>query len=127
MTGSRSIVIAPPWQTDRISPPRTGKRLVVLWSLLVFALLRGFAVAEWAGSAPGQSVLVTLGALTVAGLLVLAAVRVRAAHPGLGAARARVRTTLRDRTLRTAFLPQRDPDAAGRPRPRAPGTGIAAA
>ncbi|GGQ06348.1 hypothetical protein BKA00_003332 [Actinomadura coerulea] len=99
----------------------------MLWSLLTFALLRGLAVAEWAGSAPGQSVLVTLGALTVAGLLVLAAARVHAARRGLGAARARVRTTMRDRTLRTAFLPQRDPDAAGRPRPRAPGTGIAAA
>ncbi|WP_055485295.1 DUF6412 domain-containing protein [Streptomyces sp. WMMB 322] len=35
--------------------------------------------------------------------------------------RARVRTAIRDRELRTAFLPQRDPDAAGRPRPRAPG------
>ncbi|NDU74035.1 hypothetical protein GWI34_15515 [Actinomadura sp. DSM 109109] len=99
----------------------------MLWSLLISALLRMFAVAEWTGSAPGQSVLVTLGALTVASLLVLAVVRVRAAERRQGAARARVRTTLRDRTLRTAFLPQRDPDAAGRPRPRAPGTGIAAA
>ncbi len=33
----------------------------------------------------------------------------------------RVRTAIRDRARRTAFLPQRDPDAAGRPRPRAPG------
>ncbi|MBT2443194.1 hypothetical protein J7E93_24485 [Streptomyces sp. ISL-36] len=33
----------------------------------------------------------------------------------------RVRTALRDREQRTAFLPQRDPDAAGRSRPRAPG------
>ncbi|MET9874514.1 DUF6412 domain-containing protein [Actinacidiphila glaucinigra] len=33
----------------------------------------------------------------------------------------RVRTALRDREHRTAFLPQRDPDASGRPRPRAPG------
>ncbi|WP_093613689.1 DUF6412 domain-containing protein [Streptomyces indicus] len=34
---------------------------------------------------------------------------------------ARVRTAIRDREQRTAFLPQRDPDAAGRTRPRAPG------
>ncbi|NBE52053.1 DUF6412 domain-containing protein [Streptomyces boluensis] len=34
---------------------------------------------------------------------------------------ARVRTAMRDREQRTAFLPQRDPDAAGRTRPRAPG------
>jgi hypothetical protein len=33
----------------------------------------------------------------------------------------RVRTAIRDRDRRTAFLPQRDPDAKGRPRPRAPG------
>ncbi|WP_435057166.1 DUF6412 domain-containing protein [Streptomyces sp. bgisy060] len=32
-----------------------------------------------------------------------------------------VRTAIRDRERRTAFLSQRDPDAAGRPRPRAPG------
>lgn len=35
--------------------------------------------------------------------------------------RTRVRTALRDREKRTAFLPQRDPDARGRTRPRAPG------
>ncbi|WP_333740671.1 DUF6412 domain-containing protein [Streptomyces sp. IBSBF 2806] len=33
----------------------------------------------------------------------------------------RVRTAIRDRARRTGFLPQRDPDASGRPRPRAPG------
>ncbi|WP_155054723.1 DUF6412 domain-containing protein [Streptomyces blattellae] len=33
----------------------------------------------------------------------------------------RVRTAIRDRDLRTAFLPQSDPDARGRTRPRAPG------
>jgi hypothetical protein len=33
----------------------------------------------------------------------------------------RVRTAIRDQARRTAFLPQRDPDASGRPRPRAPG------
>lgn len=38
----------------------------------------------------------------------------------------RVRTAMRDRALRTAFLPQRDPDAAGRSRPRAPGRALPA-
>ncbi|MGW2637331.1 DUF6412 domain-containing protein [Streptomyces sp. NPDC001348] len=33
----------------------------------------------------------------------------------------RIRTAIRDRARRTAFLPQRDPDAPGRRRPRAPG------
>ncbi|MEV0179559.1 DUF6412 domain-containing protein [Streptomyces sp. NPDC050625] len=38
----------------------------------------------------------------------------------------RVRTAIRDRDRRTAFLPQRDPDASGRPRPRAPGRALPA-
>ncbi|CAL9455967.1 DUF6412 domain-containing protein [Streptomyces sp. enrichment culture] len=38
----------------------------------------------------------------------------------------RVRTAIRDRDLRTAFLPQRDPDARGRRRPRAPGHALPA-
>ena len=38
----------------------------------------------------------------------------------------RVRTAIRDRARRTAFLPQRDPDAKGRTRPRAPGTALPA-
>ncbi|WP_067803571.1 DUF6412 domain-containing protein [Actinomadura formosensis] len=99
----------------------------MVWSLVIAALLRVFAAAEWTATAPGQSVLVALGTLTVAGLLVLAVVRVGAIRRERRSALARVRTTLRERTLRTAFLPQRDPDAAGRPRPRAPGAGIAAA
>ncbi|MFI1048630.1 DUF6412 domain-containing protein [Streptomyces griseoruber] len=38
----------------------------------------------------------------------------------------RVRTAIRDRARRTAFLPQRDPDASSRPRPRAPGRALTA-
>lgn len=38
----------------------------------------------------------------------------------------RVRTAIRDRAHRTAFLPQRDPDAPGRTRPRAPGRALPA-
>jgi hypothetical protein len=38
----------------------------------------------------------------------------------------RVRTAISDRDLRTAFLPQRDPDAPGRRRPRAPGHALPA-
>ncbi|WP_446458887.1 DUF6412 domain-containing protein [Streptomyces rochei] len=40
--------------------------------------------------------------------------------------RTRVRTAIRDRDLRTAFLPQRAPDAPGRRRPRAPGHALPA-
>ncbi|MFI2200691.1 DUF6412 domain-containing protein [Streptomyces sp. NPDC020192] len=38
----------------------------------------------------------------------------------------RVRTAIRDRARRTAFLPQCDPDAPGRRRPRAPGHALPA-
>lgn len=38
----------------------------------------------------------------------------------------RVRTAIRDRARRTAFLSQRDPDARGRTRPRAPGHALPA-
>ncbi|MFB9908372.1 DUF6412 domain-containing protein [Allokutzneria oryzae] len=38
-----------------------------------------------------------------------------------------VAVALRERARRTAFLPQRDPTAPGRPRPRAPGSGSVAA
>ncbi|MET9435166.1 DUF6412 domain-containing protein [Streptomyces sp. NPDC006551] len=64
------------------------------------------------------------GAVVPAAVALAAATVVRAL---LGARTApavpptRVRTALRDRERRTAFLPQRDPDAAGRRRPRAPG------
>ncbi|MFJ3496433.1 DUF6412 domain-containing protein [Streptomyces sp. NPDC086091] len=76
-------------------------------------------------------VLLDAGGLGAAGAVALAATSAAAAAlllSSLAAARAvpavaptRVRTALRDRDRRTAFLPQRDPDAAGRPRPRAPG------
>jgi hypothetical protein len=78
------------------------------------------AVADFVS---GQSLAMSVGTLAVAGLLLLVAtLAVRQDHR---ASPAGVRTTLRERTLRTAFLPQRDPDAAGRPRPRAPGPEIA--
>jgi hypothetical protein len=87
-------------------------------SLMMFAaLLRLIDVL------PGN-VLLTLATLTVASLLLLASrTLARGEHR---ASLARVRTTLRERTLRMAYLAQRDPDAAGRPRPRAPGLKVAA-
>ncbi|MER7954518.1 DUF6412 domain-containing protein [Streptomyces sp. NPDC096030] len=62
----------------------------------------------------GVSAAVALAATTVVCALIGAPV----APP---VPRTRVRTALRDRERRTAFLPQRDPDASGRRRPRAPG------
>lgn len=66
------------------------------------------------------TVAVALAATAAAGAaLVVCAVLASRCVPAV--APTRVRTAMRDRALRTAFLPQRDPDAAGRRRPRAPG------
>lgn len=66
------------------------------------------------------SAAVALAATAAAGsaLLACAVISARCAPP---VPRTRVRTAIRDRERRTAFLPQRDPDARGRTRPRAPG------
>ncbi|MGK5450060.1 DUF6412 domain-containing protein [Streptomyces radiopugnans] len=79
-------------------------------------LLTGLQSAHGGGLAEAAAALAATAAgaaLAVAALLT--ACRARPAPP------ARIRTALRDRERRTAFLPQRDPDASGRPRPRAPG------
>ncbi|MEU0130531.1 MULTISPECIES: DUF6412 domain-containing protein [unclassified Streptomyces] len=67
------------------------------------------------------SAAVALAATAGSGLLVCSVISARCACP---VPRTRVRTALRDRAKRTAFLPQRDPDARGRTRPRAPGTAL---
>ncbi|MER5636398.1 DUF6412 domain-containing protein [Kitasatospora sp. NPDC002227] len=73
-----------------------------------------------------------LTAVAAAAALVLVAgvaASVLATGRALGArAPAYVRSgTIRRHAFRTAFLPQRDPDARGRRRPRAPGAALAAA
>jgi len=64
---------------------------------------------------------VALAATTAAVAAALLTCAVLAARGRVPAPPGRIRTAIRDRERRTAFLPQRDPDAAGRPRPRAPG------
>ncbi|MEU8955946.1 DUF6412 domain-containing protein [Streptomyces sp. NPDC048518] len=76
-----------------------------------------------------EVVLVDTGSLTAAVALAataaassaLAVSSLLAARCAPAVPRTRVRTAIRDRERRTAFLPQRDPDARGRTRPRAPG------
>ncbi|MEU0742548.1 DUF6412 domain-containing protein [Streptomyces sp. NPDC006134] len=71
------------------------------------------------------SVTVALAATAAAGAA-LAACAVIAARCVPVVPPTRVRTAIRDRARRTAFLPQRDPDAPGRRRPRAPGHALPA-
>ncbi|MDU8997085.1 MULTISPECIES: DUF6412 domain-containing protein [Streptomyces] len=86
---------------------------------LLLALLLELAVLD-AGSLPA-AVAVAFTATAAAALAVCALIGSRRAS---AVPRTRVRTAIRDREHRTAFLPQRDPDASGRPRPRAPGRAL---
>lgn len=87
---------------------------------LVGFLLTGAGLTT-ALTAAATSAAVVLVCRTVVGVAAALAVAVPRVPRG------RIRTAIRDRELRTAFLPQRDPDAAGRPRPRAPGRRVATA
>ncbi|KIF02720.1 hypothetical protein PL81_28365 [Streptomyces sp. RSD-27] len=84
-------------------------------SLLVALLLLGGVLGLLSGEAGLAAGMVVLAAAVAVGAAVLAGCLVRPVPPH------RIRTAMRDREQRTAFLPQRDPDASGRSRPRAPG------
>ncbi|WP_099048942.1 DUF6412 domain-containing protein [Streptomyces prasinopilosus] len=106
---------------------RTNPRSAVLAVLLPLLPLLPVVllVLPAAGGLSGLSGTVALAATTAAAatLTVCAVVLARSVP---AAPPARVRTALRDRDRRTAFLPQRDPDARGRTRPRAPGHALPA-
>lgn len=89
--------------------------VVLLVVLLQVALLD-------TGSLSG-AVAVAFAATAAAGSA-LAACSLIASRLAPAVPRTRVRTAMRDREQRTAFLPQRDPDARGRRRPRAPGMAL---
>ncbi|MFI0789033.1 DUF6412 domain-containing protein [Streptomyces lydicus] len=95
-------------------------RIAQAWRLYLSALL--FLLAGLLLTQTGLATALTAAATTAAVLLLCSAFLIvacaRPVPPG------RIRTAIRDRERRTAFLPQRDPDAAGRPRPRAPGRAL---
>ncbi|WP_327349804.1 DUF6412 domain-containing protein [Streptomyces sp. NBC_01321] len=86
---------------------------------LLFFLVTEVLLAE-GGS---LSAAVALAATAAAGSALVAA-SVVSARCAVPVPRTRVRTAMREREKRTAFLPQRDPDAKGRRRPRAPGRAL---
>jgi Family of unknown function (DUF6412) len=80
----------------------------------------------------GPSGLTALAATVLAGaalaaVLVLIATVARVSRTAAVLPLQRRTAALRDKSWRVAFLRQRDPDAAGRPRPRAPSAAPAAA
>ncbi|WP_435860251.1 DUF6412 domain-containing protein [Streptomyces roseus] len=86
----------------------------LLMALLLFAGVVGL-LGLFAGEGGLGAVVVALAATVAVGAAALAARLVRSVPPH------RIRTAIRDREQRTAFLAQCDPDASGRSRPRAPG------
>jgi hypothetical protein len=88
------------------------------------------AVLAWADS-PQRAAMITVAVLAVAVLAVeLAGSRAISASVAVAAGALPVRrrvAALRRKSWRVAFLPQRDPDARGRSRPRAPSAALAAA
>lgn len=94
-----------------VLPARPARLMALLVSLVVVGGFLGL----FAGEGGLGAVVVVLAASFAVGASALAARLVRPVPPH------RIRTAIRDREQRTAFLPQRDPDASGRSRPRAPG------
>jgi hypothetical protein len=103
-------------------------RAIALGSLL--AVLAGF-LRDLTQLAMSPSVLTALAAAILAGAVFAAALAllttVACGSRAAAAPMTRRVSALRDRSWRAAFLRQRDPDAAGRARPRAPSAAPAAA
>ncbi|EFF91228.1 membrane protein [Streptomyces sp. e14] len=96
---------------------RAGARPAAALLLLSLVLLQ-LALLD-AGGLHAAVALAATATTAAASALVVCALLLARCAPAVPPTR--VRTAIRDRDLRTAFLPQRDPDAAGRRRPRAPG------
>ncbi|MGA5897913.1 DUF6412 domain-containing protein [Streptomyces venetus] len=96
------------------------------WASLRPALVLLFLVVEVALLDTGSLYATVALAATAAASAALAVCAVVGSRCAPVVPRTRVRTAIRDRALRTAFLPQRDPDARGRTRPRAPGHALRA-
>lgn len=103
--------------------------MTVLGSLL--AMLAGL-LRDLTQLAVSPSGLTALAATVLAGAMFAAVLALLTSVAGLSRTTAALPMTrrasaLREKSWRAAFLRQRDPDAAGRPRPRAPSAAPAAA
>ncbi|OAH13395.1 DUF6412 domain-containing protein [Streptomyces jeddahensis] len=94
------------------------------WSTLRPAALLLFLLVETVLADTGSLTAAVALAATAAAGSAFAACSLIASRCAPAVPPTRVRTAIRDREHRTAFLPQRDPDASGRPRPRAPGRSL---
>jgi Family of unknown function (DUF6412) len=106
-----------------------GSLLAVLAGLLHYLAQLAVSPSALTG-ATATTVMTALAATVLAGAVLAAGLALLTSVAGTGTAalplirRARA---LREKSWRAAFLRQRDPDAAGRARPRAPSAALAAA
>ncbi|HBF82938.1 MAG TPA: hypothetical protein DD420_24360 [Streptomyces sp.] len=105
--------------TDRVRRAATRLLAPVLRPAAFLVLFLTEVLLAESGSLSAMALAATAAAGSA--LLVCSVISARCAAP---VPRTTVRTALRDREKRTAFLPQRDPDAKGRTRPRAPGSAL---
>ncbi|MBA4860449.1 hypothetical protein H1V43_03440 [Streptomyces sp. PSKA54] len=98
--------------------------MIGTWSTLRPAALLLFLLVETVLADTGSLTAAVALAATAAAGSAFAACSLIASRCAPAVPPHRVRTAIRDREHRTAFLPQRDPDASGRPRPRAPGRSL---
>ncbi|MBZ4319267.1 DUF6412 domain-containing protein [Streptomyces huiliensis] len=96
------------------------KRVIRIHIGMFLALCAELLLAQCGLLSVLMSAVAVASTTAVAAALTLCAVLVAAVRTG-PLTPTRIRTAIRDRELRTAFLAQRDPDARGRRRPRAPG------
>lgn len=106
--------------------PETAPGVTALGWIL--ALLSGLGWVTLIPSGPPALAVAVLAGAVLAGVLA-ACLAGRAGLAGLGAAVPLISraAALREKSWRAAYARQRDPDAAGRPRPRAPSAAPAAA
>jgi uncharacterized protein DUF6412 len=89
-----------------------------LWGWLLCLAVGLHAIAPGETAMVSATAAVTLALFTALALALACRARTEAALSGDPRP---ARVAVRARTERTAFLSQRDPDASGKPRPRAPG------
>jgi hypothetical protein len=99
----------------RKAASRVWLTAVLVW--LLFQLAAGYGSNLPSGTAAGTAT-AALSVGVAAALIVVLCWRASLAAPS---SVQRSNTRVRAHARRTAFLPQRDPDASGRTRPRAPG------
>jgi hypothetical protein len=118
------------WRFERLIPARAAAALAALYGLLALPADLWQATGHILlapSSLPALAVTVLAGAVLAGVLAACVAGSARLSRISAAVPLASRAAALREKTQRAAFLRLCDPDAAGRPRPRAPSAAPAAA